>query len=141
MKSAPLKAEPSPFKPTSPEARAALQPVVNDTYDWFKTLVRERRGLNDQRTRDRLRPARSSAAVRAWPEARRRGRQRARRGRLARAEKGVRKESAGARLEAARRRQLFAVQLGRVRGRSFVGIRISRGDVAPGLRLGAYRSA
>lgn len=48
VKSAPLKAEPSPFKPTSPEARAALQQVVNDTYDWFKTLVRERRGLNDQ---------------------------------------------------------------------------------------------
>jgi len=48
VKSAPLKAEPSPFKPTSPEARAALQQVVNDTYDWFKALVRERRGLNDQ---------------------------------------------------------------------------------------------
>jgi protease-4 len=48
VKSAPLKAEPSPFKPTSPEARAALQQVVSDTYDWFKTLVRERRRLNDQ---------------------------------------------------------------------------------------------
>jgi protease IV len=48
VKSAPLKAEPSPFKPTSPEARAALQQVVADTYDWFKTLVRERRRLNDQ---------------------------------------------------------------------------------------------
>jgi len=47
VKSAPLKAEPSPFKPTSPEARAALQSVVNDTYDWFKTLVRERRRLNE----------------------------------------------------------------------------------------------
>ena len=47
VKSSPLKAEPSPFKPTSPEARAALQQVVNDTYDWFKTLVRERRRLNE----------------------------------------------------------------------------------------------
>jgi protease-4 len=47
IKSAPLKAEPSPFKPTSPEARAALQQVVNDTYDWFKNLVRERRRLNE----------------------------------------------------------------------------------------------
>jgi protease-4 len=47
VKSTPLKAEPSPFKPTSPEARAAMQQVVNDTYDWFKTLVRERRRLND----------------------------------------------------------------------------------------------
>jgi protease-4 len=47
IKSAPLKAEPSGVRPTSPEARAALQQVVNDTYDWFKRLVRERRKLND----------------------------------------------------------------------------------------------
>jgi len=47
VKSSPLKAEPSAFKPTSPEARAALQTVVNDTYDWFKTLVRERRRLGE----------------------------------------------------------------------------------------------
>ncbi|WP_457089588.1 signal peptide peptidase SppA [Microvirga sp. P5_D2] len=47
VKSSPLKAEPSPFKPTSPEARAAMQAVVGDTYDWFKTLVRERRRLNE----------------------------------------------------------------------------------------------
>jgi protease-4 len=47
IKSAPLKAEPNPFTPTSPEARAATQLVVNDTYDWFKTLVRERRRLNE----------------------------------------------------------------------------------------------
>lgn len=47
VKSSPLKAEPSPFKPTSPEARAAMQAVVNDTYDWFKALVRERRRLNE----------------------------------------------------------------------------------------------
>ncbi|MGO4706370.1 signal peptide peptidase SppA [Microvirga sp. 2MCAF38] len=47
VKSAPLKAEPSGFTPTSPEARAALQSVVNDTYDWFKRIVRDRRGMND----------------------------------------------------------------------------------------------
>lgn len=47
IKSAPLKAEPSPFHPTSPEARAALQQVVNDTYDWFKRLVAERRSLDE----------------------------------------------------------------------------------------------
>ncbi|MCB8819476.1 signal peptide peptidase SppA [Microvirga rosea] len=47
IKSAPLKAEPSPFKPTSPEARAALAQVVSDTYDWFKRLVRERRHMTD----------------------------------------------------------------------------------------------
>lgn len=47
VKSAPLKAEPNPFTPTTPEARAAMQAVVNDTYDWFKNLVRERRRLNE----------------------------------------------------------------------------------------------
>ena len=47
IKSAPLKAEPSPFHPTSPEARAALQQVVGDTADWFKRLVAERRNLSD----------------------------------------------------------------------------------------------
>jgi protease-4 len=47
VKSAPLKAEPSPFKPTSPEARAALESVVKDTFDWFKRIVRERRGMSD----------------------------------------------------------------------------------------------
>jgi protease IV len=47
IKSAPLKAEPSPFHATSPEARAALQQVVGDTFDWFKGLVAERRKLNE----------------------------------------------------------------------------------------------
>ncbi len=48
VKSAPLKAEPSGFTPTSPEARAALQAVVSDTYGWFKGLVSERRKLNEE---------------------------------------------------------------------------------------------
>jgi protease-4 len=48
VKSSPLKAEPSGFRPTSPEARAALQSVVNDTYAWFKELVKSRRGMDDQ---------------------------------------------------------------------------------------------
>ena len=47
IKSAPLKAEPSPFHPTSPEARAALQQVVGDTAEWFRRLVAERRSLNE----------------------------------------------------------------------------------------------
>ncbi len=48
IKSSPLKAEPSGFAPTSPEARAALAAVVGDTYAWFKGLVAERRGMSDQ---------------------------------------------------------------------------------------------
>jgi protease-4 len=46
IKSTPLKAEPNPYSPTSPEARAAMQALVLDSYDWFRTLVRERRGLS-----------------------------------------------------------------------------------------------
>lgn len=47
VKSSPLKAAPDGFEPTSPEARAALQRVVDDNYDWFKRLVRQRRNLAD----------------------------------------------------------------------------------------------
>jgi protease-4 len=47
IKSSPLKAAPSGYEPTSPEARAALAAVVMDSYDWFKTLVRDARKLDD----------------------------------------------------------------------------------------------
>ncbi|MGL4437975.1 MAG: signal peptide peptidase SppA [Bosea sp. (in: a-proteobacteria)] len=47
IKSSPLKAAPSGFEPTSPEARAALEQVVKDHYDWFKGLVSERRKLSE----------------------------------------------------------------------------------------------
>ncbi|AWB23313.1 signal peptide peptidase SppA [Methylobacterium currus] len=46
IKSSPLKAEPSGFHPTPPEARAALQAIVGDTFGWFKDLVAERRKMN-----------------------------------------------------------------------------------------------
>jgi protease-4 len=47
IKSSPLKAAPSGVTPTSPEARAALQSVVNDTYAWFRGLVGGRRQLGE----------------------------------------------------------------------------------------------
>ncbi len=47
VKSSPLKAAPNGFSPTSPEARAALDSLVQDSFDWFKRLVRERRGFSD----------------------------------------------------------------------------------------------
>jgi protease-4 len=47
IKSSPLKAAPNGFEPTSPEARAAIAAIVSDTYDWFKTLVKERRSMDD----------------------------------------------------------------------------------------------
>lgn len=49
VKSTPLKAEPTPFKPASPEARAMLDRVVKDTYAWFVGLVAERRGLTREK--------------------------------------------------------------------------------------------
>lgn len=45
IKSSPLKAEPSPFNPTPPEARVMLEAMLLDTYEWFADLVRERRGF------------------------------------------------------------------------------------------------
>ena len=46
IKSTPLKAAPSGYEPTSPEARAAVEAMVKDSYDWFRTLVRDRRRLD-----------------------------------------------------------------------------------------------
>ena len=47
IKSSPLKASPSGFEPTSPEARAAIESIIKDFYAWFKNLVQERRHLTD----------------------------------------------------------------------------------------------
>jgi protease IV len=47
VKSSPLKAAPNGFEPTSPEARAALESLVRDSYAWFRGLVKERRGMDD----------------------------------------------------------------------------------------------
>jgi protease IV len=47
VKSSPLKAAPSGFEPTSPEAKAALDSIIKDSYAWFKNLVQDRRHLSD----------------------------------------------------------------------------------------------
>jgi len=47
VKSSPLKAAPNGYEPTSPEARAALESLVKDSYAWFRGLVKERRGMDD----------------------------------------------------------------------------------------------
>ncbi|MDI4234268.1 signal peptide peptidase SppA [Bradyrhizobium sp. 31Argb] len=47
IKSSPLKAAPNGFEPTSPEARAAIDALVKDSYAWFRGLVKERRGMDD----------------------------------------------------------------------------------------------
>ena len=46
MRSSELKAEPSPFRPTNPAARARDEALVADSYAWFRGLVAERRGLS-----------------------------------------------------------------------------------------------
>ncbi|PSC04076.1 signal peptide peptidase SppA [Alsobacter soli] len=48
IKSAPLKASPNPFEPTTPAAQAAVEALIADTYGWFKNLVAERRGIDAQ---------------------------------------------------------------------------------------------
>lgn len=47
VKSSPLKAAPNGFEPTSPEARAALEALVKDSYAWFRGLVQQRRGMDN----------------------------------------------------------------------------------------------
>ena len=48
IKSAPLKAQPSPLEPLSAEARAATQAVIADMYDLFVAMVAERRRLTPE---------------------------------------------------------------------------------------------
>lgn len=49
IKSAELKAEPAPYKPTSDKARAAAMVLVQDGFEWFKSLVAERRKMTPER--------------------------------------------------------------------------------------------
>ena len=50
VKSSPLKAEPSPFNPTTEEERAAIRSMIMDSYDWFVGIVDERRPLTREQT-------------------------------------------------------------------------------------------
>src|SRR3954466_1065024 len=47
VKSSPLKATSYGYEPARPEARAALDALVKDSYAWFRGLVKERRGMDD----------------------------------------------------------------------------------------------
>lgn len=47
IKSSPLKAAPNGMEPTTEAARAAIDALVVDSYNWFKTLVKDRRKLSD----------------------------------------------------------------------------------------------
>lgn len=52
IKSAPLKAVPSPFEELTPRGRASAQAVVDEMYEMFVEIVRVRRDLSDQELRD-----------------------------------------------------------------------------------------
>ncbi len=45
IKSAPLKAEPSPFHPPSDDAKAVIQAMIDDSFNWFVDLVADRRKM------------------------------------------------------------------------------------------------
>jgi protease-4 len=45
VRSTPLKAAPNGFEPTSPQAKAALESIVMDSYAWFRGMVQDRRKL------------------------------------------------------------------------------------------------
>ncbi|MBA3449190.1 MAG: signal peptide peptidase SppA [Pseudaminobacter sp.] len=45
VKSSPLKAEPSPFNPTTEQERAMIRAMILDSYDWFVGIVDDRRPL------------------------------------------------------------------------------------------------
>ncbi|MFG1319889.1 signal peptide peptidase SppA [Xanthobacter autotrophicus] len=49
IKSSPLKASPNPYTPTTPEARAAVDSLVKDSYAWFTGLVSTRRKMSDDK--------------------------------------------------------------------------------------------
>jgi protease-4 len=45
VKSSPLKAQPNPLEPFTPDARKAIEETIGDTYDMFLGMVVSRRGL------------------------------------------------------------------------------------------------
>ncbi|QPC90876.1 signal peptide peptidase SppA [Mesorhizobium sp. INR15] len=50
VKSSPLKASPSPFKPTNDDERAMVRKLILDSYDWFVGIVAERRKMTREQT-------------------------------------------------------------------------------------------
>ncbi|UDL88345.1 signal peptide peptidase SppA [Mesorhizobium sp. PAMC28654] len=48
VKSSPLKASPSPFKPTTDDERAMVRKLILDSYDWFVGIVAERRKMTHE---------------------------------------------------------------------------------------------
>ena len=49
IKSGPLKAEPNPFTPLTPEVKKVTEALVRDSFDWFVDLVAQRRGMEHEK--------------------------------------------------------------------------------------------
>ena len=47
VRSRPLKGDPSPTRPISPEARAALEEMASEADAWFRAIIVDRRGLSE----------------------------------------------------------------------------------------------
>ncbi|GAB4360382.1 MAG: signal peptide peptidase SppA [Oricola sp.] len=47
IKSTPLKGEPSMFGPPAPGAKEMMRAMLLDSYDWFKSIVADRRGFSE----------------------------------------------------------------------------------------------
>jgi len=48
VKSSPLKASPNGVDPITPDARAAIESLIKDNYDWFRGLVKDRRQMDEE---------------------------------------------------------------------------------------------
>ena len=48
VKSSPLKASPSPFKPTNDDERSMVRKLILDSYDWFVGIVADRRKMTHE---------------------------------------------------------------------------------------------
>ncbi|MBI1262180.1 MAG: signal peptide peptidase SppA [Rhizobiales bacterium] len=51
LKSAPLKAEPSPYHKPNPQALKAMEALISSSYDWFVGLVAERRNMTPEQAK------------------------------------------------------------------------------------------
>ena len=100
IKSSPLKAAPSGYEPTSPEARAAVEAIVRDSYDWFKGLVRDRRHLDPEQLQQGVGRPRFHRPPGGRAQADRRAGRRAGGDRLAGEGEEHRRQDAGPRLSA-----------------------------------------
>ncbi len=47
IKSSPMKAEPNPFNPASPESEAMIDRLIQDSYKWFVEIVADRRNMKE----------------------------------------------------------------------------------------------